>query len=229
MSELINCPPLTFEQFMAIPNGTRVFNYGADQCVALANQYHVGTLNGVLRGTFINSAFQWWTDFEKYPQLTSVYSKVLQNPQRGDIFVTRPSLQYDPVHGHIGVVERDWDGSTFGTIEQNAGSGVKRWAYRYNRGMSNIYGFLRPINSGDEMNAAQDAKLNAIYDALFKTTEVKSGGYKPIPHGVLGTLSHIYNDGVKVENIEDTDVEVSVDYDRIIKGVADEISRRMAD
>jgi hypothetical protein len=144
MSELINIPPLTFEQFMEIPNGTRVFNYGADQCVALANQYHVGTLGGTLAGTRINSAYQWWTDFEKYPQLYNVYYKVLGNPQRGDIFVTKPSSQYDPVHGHIGVVERSWDGSSFGTMEQNAGSGAKRWVWRYSRTMSNIYGFLRP-------------------------------------------------------------------------------------
>jgi len=144
MSSLINCPPLSFEQFMTIPNGTRVYNYGADQCVALANQYHVGTLNGTLAGTYIQSAFQWWTDFEKYPQFYNVYNKVTSNPQRGDIFVTNRSSMYDPIHGHIGVVERSWDGSTFGTIEQNAGSGAKRWAWRYNRDMRSIAGFLRP-------------------------------------------------------------------------------------
>jgi len=146
-NEILNCQPLTFEQFMGIPNGTRVFNYGADQCVALANQYHVGTLNGSLAGTYINSAYQWWTDFEKYPQLTSVYTKVTDNPQRGDIFVTKPSSQYDPIHGHIGIVEQSWNGSSFATMEQNAGSGAKRWVWRYNRTMSNIYGFLRPNNS----------------------------------------------------------------------------------
>lgn len=144
MNDIVNCPPLSWEQFVNIPDGTRVFNYGADQCVALANQYHIGTIGGTLQGTYINSAYQWWTDFEKYPQFTSVYDKVLNNPQPGDIFVTTRSSQYDPVHGHIGVVVRAWDGSTFGTMEQNAGSGAKRWVWRYNRGMSNIYGFLRP-------------------------------------------------------------------------------------
>jgi hypothetical protein len=147
MNEIVNFPPLTFEEFMAIPNGTRVFNYGGDQCVALANLYHVSVLGGSLAGTRINSAYQWWTDFEKYPQFTTVYTKVLDNPQRGDIFVAKPSRQYDPVHGHIGVVERSWNGSNFGTIEQNAGSGAKRWVWRYTRNMSNIYGFLRPNNS----------------------------------------------------------------------------------
>lgn len=81
------------------------------------------------------------------------------------------------------------------------------------------------FDNGDEMTPEQNAKLNAIYDALFKTTEVKSGGYKPIPAGVLGTLSHVYNDGVKV--IDSGSVE-AIDYDRIIQGVADEISKRMA-
>jgi hypothetical protein len=147
MNEIVNFPPLTFEQFMAIPNGTRVFNYGGDQCVALANLYHVSVLGGSLAGTRINSAYQWWTDFEKYPQFTNLYTKVLDNPQRGDIFVAKPSRQYDPVHGHIGIVERSWNGSNFGTMEQNAGSGAKRWVWRYERNMSNIYGFLRPKTS----------------------------------------------------------------------------------
>lgn len=144
MNEIVNFPPLSFEEFMAIQNGTRVFNYGADQCVALANLYHVSVLGGSLSGTRINSAYQWWTDFEKYPQFTSVYTKVLDNPQRGDIFVTNRSSMYDPVHGHIGVVERSWDGSNFGTMEQNAGSGAKRWVWRYSRDMRSIAGFLRP-------------------------------------------------------------------------------------
>jgi hypothetical protein len=147
MSSINNIPPLTFNEFMSIPNGTRVFNYGADQCVALANQYHVGTLGGTLRETYIQSAYQWWTDFERYPQFYNVYDKVTSNPQRGDIFVTTRSPMYDPVHGHIGVVERSWDGSTFGTMEQNAGSGAKRWVWRYTRDMKSIAGFLRPKNN----------------------------------------------------------------------------------
>jgi hypothetical protein len=156
MSEINGFPPLTVEQFYAIPNGTRVVNYGADQCVALANLYHVSVMGGTLTGTYINSAFQWWTDFEKYPQLTNVYTKVpVSEPaKRGDIFVTERSNRYDPVHGHIGVVQTDWNGTTFGTMEQNAGSGSARWVYRYNRITANIYGYLRPKNNvstfGDE-------------------------------------------------------------------------------
>lgn len=146
MSEINGFPPLTSDQFYGIPNGTRVVNYGADQCVALANLYHVSVIGGTLSGTYINSAYQWWTDFNKYPQMTEVYNQipVTDNPKRGDIFVTEPSSRYDPVHGHIGVVQEDWNGSTFGTMEQNAGSGAARWVWRYNRTKQNVYGFLRP-------------------------------------------------------------------------------------
>ena len=141
MGDINNCPKLSFEQFYAIPNGTRVFNHGADQCVALANQYHEGTIGGSF--VPVASAFQWWDNFGNYPTLTGNYTKHTDSPQQGDIFIGRYGI-YDAPNGHIGVVSRTWDGSTFGTMEQNAGTGSARWTWRYNRNMSNILGFLRP-------------------------------------------------------------------------------------
>lgn len=133
---------MTWAQFTAQPNGTRIYNYGYDQCVALANQYHEDVIGGSFVG--VSSAFQWWTNFGSYATLTANYTQVTSNPQAGDIFVARYGI-YNAQHGHIGVVTRGWDGSTFGTMEQNAGT----WLYlgRYNRSMANVLGFLRPRNN----------------------------------------------------------------------------------
>jgi hypothetical protein len=62
----------------------------------------------------------------------------------GDIFVASAGL-YDSSNGHIGVVIRAWNGSSFGTMEQNGGA---RYVARYDRSMANMDGFLRPINQG---------------------------------------------------------------------------------
>lgn len=77
------------------------------------------------------------------------------------------------------------------------------------------------FDNGDDMTPEQAQKLNAIYDALFKKTTITANttGYKDITGGVLNVLSHMSNDGGQ---------SGAVDYDRIIQGVADEISKRMA-
>lgn len=133
---------MSWAQFTAQPNGTRIYNHGFDQCVALANQYHEDVIGGSFVG--VGSAYQWWTNFGSYATLTANYVQVTSNPQPGDIFVSRYGI-YNAQHGHIGVVVRGWDGSTFGTMEQNAGT----WRYlgRYNRTMANMLGFLRPKNN----------------------------------------------------------------------------------
>lgn len=137
---------MTWGQFTAQPNGTRIFNHGFDQCVALANQFHEQVLSPPGSFVGVGSAFQWWTDFARYPQLTSKYVQEPASaaPQPGWVFIGRYGI-YNAQHGHIGVVVRGWDGSTFGTMEQNAGT----WRYlgRYNRSKANILGFLRPINN----------------------------------------------------------------------------------
>jgi hypothetical protein len=131
----------TWAQFSSIPNGTQVLNHGWDQCVAVANKYH----EEVVGGSFVPvpSAFMWWTNFSSYATLVNNYFQVApgDNPQAGDIFISRYGL-YNAPHGHIGVVIRGWDGSTFGTLEQNAGT----WRYtgRYNRTKQNMLGYLRP-------------------------------------------------------------------------------------
>jgi len=135
--------PLTPEQFFAIPNGEQVFNHGADQCVALANEFNEGVIGAPFVG--VDSAFQWWTEFSRFPGLVANYTPVTDSPQYGDIFVGRYGI-YNSADGHIGVVARSWDGSTFGTMEQNTGSGAMRYVWRHDRDMRNILGFLRPIN-----------------------------------------------------------------------------------
>jgi hypothetical protein len=162
---------MTWGQFTAQPNGTRIFNHGFDQCVALANQYHIEVLGGQF--VPVGSAFQWWTSYSQLNQLTATYMQepVTAAPQPGWVFVSRGGI-YDRVHGHIGVVVRGWDGSTFGTMEQNAGT----WRYlgRYNRSKSNVLGFLRPKNN--PANVVVKSRGNK--DMLIICKPVNEGVYK---------------------------------------------------
>lgn len=138
---IIGFPPMTSDEFYAIPTGSYIYNYGADQCVALANLYTVSPLQLPLPSN-IQSAFQWWTTFGNQPNLYNNFVQITENPQRGDIFIGRYG-PYQAENGHIGVVERSWDGSTFGTMENGYWNGVSSMK-RFNRDMNCILGFLRP-------------------------------------------------------------------------------------
>lgn len=146
---------LTWQQFTSIPNGTRVVNHGWDQCVALANLYH----EDVIGGSFVavGSAFQWWTEFDRWKTLTSNYYKS-STPVAGAIFVGQYGI-YDAPNGHIGVVTSVNGNGTFNTMEQNAGTW--RFVGRYTRDMRNIYGFLIPKRNpatGRTENKAETAE-----------------------------------------------------------------------
>lgn len=136
---IYDCPAMSWQDFLNIPDGETVYNHGASQCVALANLYN----EGVLGGGFVNvdQAIDWWSN----DNVAAVhgFTKILDAPQAGDIFIGSYG-NYDPYNGHIGVVVRSWDGATFGTMEQNVGG---QYVSRQIRTMANIDGFLRPINS----------------------------------------------------------------------------------
>lgn len=180
MGELINCPQLSYDQFYAIANGTRVYNYGADQCVALANQYVVGTLQLPLP-TGIGSARQWWDNYEADPNLYNNYDRIYEAPNQGDILIGCGSM-YPPPHGHIGVVARTWDGSSFGTMEQNTGTGAARWVWRYNRNMKDILGFLRPKASQPQSRQEDDIMYAKV---------AYSNGYQVLWNMATGETRHI--------------------------------------
>lgn len=135
---IYDCPAMSWSEFLNIPNGETVFNHGASECVALANQYNEGVLGGGF--VAVSSALQWWTN----TNVAAVhgFDRIDSAPQVGDIFIASGDL-YDNYFGHIGVVVRAWDGSTFGTMEQNV---YGEYVSRHDRTMANVDGFLRPIN-----------------------------------------------------------------------------------
>lgn len=135
---IYDCPAMSWSEFLNIPNGETVFNHGASECVALANQYNEGVLGGGF--VAVSSALQWWTN----PNVATVhgFDRIDSAPQVGDIFIASGDI-YNLPFGHIGVVVRAWDGSTFGTMEQNVGG---EYVSRHDRTMANVDGFLRPIN-----------------------------------------------------------------------------------
>lgn len=135
---IYDCPAMSWSEFLNIPNGETVFNHGASECVALANQYNEGVLGGGF--VAVPSAKAWW--FNENVAAVHGFDRITSGPQVGDIFIASGDL-YDNYFGHIGVVVRSWDGSTFGTMEQNVGG---EYVSRHDRTMANVDGFLRPIN-----------------------------------------------------------------------------------
>lgn len=141
-----NCPPMSLAEFEAIPDGTTIYNHGASECVALANQFNEGVLGGGF--VMVGSALDWWTN--QNVAAVHGFERITDNPQHGDLFVASCEI-YDCQFGHIGYVVRGWDGSTFGTIEQNAG--IPNAVSRHNRTMANVDGFLRTVRQ-DIVNPA---------------------------------------------------------------------------
>lgn len=131
---------ITWDQFKAIPNGTPVFNHGYSECVALFNLFHEGVIG--LPFVPVQSAYQLWTNFSSYQQLYPYYSKS-SSPVVGSVFVSRGG-PYNSLDGHVGLVTAVYSNGTFDTMEQNA---AHRYVWRYNRGMSGVYGFLHPHNN----------------------------------------------------------------------------------
>ena len=147
---IYDCQPMSWNDFINIPDGETVYNHGGSECVALANQFN----EGVLQGGFVQvrSALDWWTN--ENVAAVHGFERITENPQVGDIFIGSYG-NYDPYWGHIGVVVRAWDGSTFGTMEQNVGG---QWVSRHNRTMANIDGFLRTVRQ-DLINPAPPAPV----------------------------------------------------------------------
>ena len=141
-----NCPGMSLSDFENIPDGETIFNHGASECVALANQFNEGVLGGGF--VQVGSAKDWW--FNENVASVHGFERITENPQHGDLFIASGDI-YDNQFGHIGYVVRGWDGSTFGTIEQNAGRANA--VSRHNRTMANVDGFLRTVRQ-DIVNPA---------------------------------------------------------------------------
>lgn len=182
---------ITWQQFAAIPNGTRIFNHGADQCVALANHYH----ENVIGGAFIpvGSAHQWWTG--NWAEINRLYTKSLF-PVTGAIFIAQGGI-YDRVYGHIGVVTGVNANGSFNTMEQNAGTGSARWTWRFTRANDNsIWGFLIPKNNPATAKPALTATQRQAYSGAGNdvrrrqepTSKSKDLG-DPIPAGDVGNFN----------------------------------------
>ena len=185
---------MSWAEFTAIPNGTRVYNHGYDQCVALFNLFH----EDVLGGSFVpvGSAYQLWTNFSSYPQLTSKYRQS-SVPVPGAVFLGRYGI-YQAANGHVGIVT-SVNGGQFNTMEQNAGT----WRYvgRYTRGMANILGFLIPINNPANVPIAANQRQVRSNPVKRRQGPSTSSAELPDPlqPGTVGNFDGwIYNVGHKI-------------------------------
>ena len=182
----------TYADFANIPNGTRIFNYGYDQCVALANHYH----QDVIGGSFIpvNSAYEWWTG--SWGNVNALYTKSA-TPVAGAIFVARGGI-YNSVDGHIGVV-LGVSGGSIQTIEQNGGT----WRYvgHYTRPLGNgILGYLIPKNNPANVPlAANQRKVGNNPANRRKEPNTQSASGEPLDPGSVGN----FNGWIRGEQVSD--------------------------
>lgn len=128
---------MNWEQFTSIKNGTRIYNHGFDECVALANLYHESVLGG--KFVPVAAAHQWWTT--RQANIDAIYTRS-SVPVVGAVYVSRGGI-YNAPFGHIGVVTGVNANGSFQTIEQNGGQW--RFVGKYTRkNDSSVLGFLIP-------------------------------------------------------------------------------------
>lgn len=185
---IYNCPPMSWAEFLSIPDGTQVWNHGDAQCVALANQYNEGVLGGGF--VSVDTALDWWTN----GNVSNVHGfhRIGDNPQVGDIFIASCEI-YNCSAGHIGVVVRAWDGNTFGTMEQNVHG---KWVSRHDRTMANVDGFLRPINQAPLAPPAPALGVNqrvAGANGVNRRADASSQSELLEPHLEAGEVGNFLN------------------------------------
>ena len=159
--------------FKAIRNGTRIYNHGYDQCVAVANRYHEGVLGGAF--VPVDSAYQWWSMFNLFPELYNHYRKS-NRPVPGAIVIWS-GAGWNAQHGHIGVVLAV-NGSTFTTLEQNVYGA--RYATRHTRSIydGGLDGFLIPSSNPATYRApAKPKELPAMAADMFVRRDKQAAVY----------------------------------------------------
>ena len=185
---IYNCPPMSWAEFLSIPDGTQVWNHGDAQCVALANQYNEGVLGGGF--VSVESALDWWTNGNV--AIVHGFNRVADNPQPGDICIASCEI-YDCTNGHIFIVTRAWDGNTFGTMEQNVHG---KWVSRHDRTMANVDGFLRPINQAPLAPPAPALGVNqrvAGANGVNRRADASSASELLEPHLEAGEVGNFLN------------------------------------
>lgn len=134
-------PNPAWGSFKATPEGTVFFNNGGAQCVALSNHYIESMLG--LPHVPIQSAYQLWTEYDRLPELYNYYNRS-EIPVEGSIVVMAGG-EYNPTHGHTGVVVQVNPDGTFISLEQNGE--LNLYTAAYSRTMNNVSGFLVPHNN----------------------------------------------------------------------------------
>ena len=215
--------PMTYAGFTSIPDGTRIVNYGFDQCVAAANLYHEGVLGLPLPSGF-GAAHQWWAEFTKQPNLYRNYQPSGE-PIPGALFVARGGI-YDPIYGHIGIVTAVNNDGSFQTIEQNAGT----WRYlgRYTRRKGpGLFGFLHP-NLNPAITAAPQATptRQEEEDDMAKTAGFTFTRGKEQINVLVNTTSGFYSEFSSSEGGYNTGIARALDtgsFERITESHADRL------
>lgn len=163
MATILDIPAMSWEELNDLPNGTEIKNHNYSECVAVANQYHQGVLGLRLPSGF-GHAREWWTRRAEKPEIYENYT-FSQAPAPGALFVARGGI-YDAASGHIGVITAVVPGG-FMTLEQNTGTGQRRYLYRYLRTQDpNILGFLIPNRNPATSTPAGQEEENTMKYAI---------------------------------------------------------------
>lgn len=149
-------PDPAWESFVHTPQGVTFENNGGSECVALSNHY-IENLMG-LPHIPIWSASEIWTEYDRIPEIYKQYKRS-ELPVVGSIVVMSGG-EYDPTHGHTGVVIQVNDNGTFVSLEQNVNG--DRSAAPYVRSMENVSGFLVPHDNPAVPEVVKSSKVTVM-------------------------------------------------------------------
>ena len=200
---------LTWDEFFAIPDGTRVFNHGYDQCVAVANLFHEGVRG--LPFVAVPNARAWWERRANLAAIRDNYHFLDPNAatEPGDIFVSLGGI-YDGVDGHIGVIGTASNaGGAVVTLEQNTSAyAPQRWLYRHNRSRAFWLGILRPTSGSGGGSAKptpppkkKDSDMYGMKWAGVPNSGIIVGQEGP-PQSLHDSVYAAYTQGLKLDTFE---------------------------
>ena len=193
---------------LGFPEGSYV-----GECLSLAKVYIQDRYGIYPPPSGVNSAYGYWTNFPD--PLGSVLKKIPNTPdlvpKEGWICVWNSNVGGG--YGHIDIVlEATID--TFVGFDQNWGG---RHAHRVNHDYNNIYGFLAPLEEGEDMVEVPAEKFEELVTKSTEYDKFVDAGYKSVDD-VVKVTSQLNAD---IESLERKNAELAEELENCQEPVAD--------
>lgn len=137
------------------------------QCVDLVKLY-LNKVFGIKPGAWGN-AKNYWTDFEKHPELVKNFKKIKNTPnfipEKGDIVIWDGDISSKNNYGHIAIATGEGNTSYFYSYDQNwGGKPMAMIKHTY----KSVYGVLRPQETSKYGNGYIKSNTSVFCDNLLK-------------------------------------------------------------